>query len=79
MSDVTSDEFGNSPTVEVIVFRDGAEVDRVLCESADEAALVVDQWNEHEGVVCQIDDVSVHHGPDDILEPTPDEFVDDGR
>jgi hypothetical protein len=64
-------------TVEVVVFEHGAEIHRELCESAEEAALVVDRWSERPGVECQVDDLSVHHQPTDILEPSPDEFVDD--
>jgi hypothetical protein len=63
-----------SRTVEVVVFRHGAEIHRELCESTESAALVVDEWSEQEGVQCQVDDLSVHHRPDQILEPTPDEF-----
>jgi hypothetical protein len=77
MSELTPSEFGDSPTVEVIVFRHGDEIHRELCESAEQAAVIVDQWSEQDGVECQVDDLSVHHGPDEILEPTPDALVED--
>jgi hypothetical protein len=67
----------DSRTVEVVVFQHGAEIHRELCESAEEAALIVDRWSEQPGVECQVDDLSVHHRPEDILEPTPDELGDD--
>lgn len=49
-------------------FGDGptVEIHRELCESA-----------EQDGVECQVDDLSVHHGPDEILEPTSDALVED--
>ena len=67
---------GDSPTVEVVVFRHGAEVHRELCESAEAAALVVEEWGEQDGVHCQVDDLSVHHRPGQILEPEPGELDD---
>jgi hypothetical protein len=77
MRDDTPTGFDESPTVEVIVFRDGNEIRRELCESAEQAAAVVDAWSEHEDVHCQVDDLAVHHTPDQILEPTADVFVND--
>ena len=69
-----------SPTVEVVVFRDGREVARELCDTREDAALVVERWSEDSGVTCQVDDLSEHHGPEDIRDPSPDEvFGDDDR
>ncbi len=68
--------FGSeSPTVEVVVFRDGREVARELCDTREDAALAVERWSEDQGVVCQVDDLSVHHRPEDIRDPMPDEPV----
>jgi hypothetical protein len=67
----------DSRTVEVLVFQHGTQIHRELCESAEEAALVVERWSEQPGVECQVDDLSVHHRPDDILEPTPDDPIDE--
>ncbi len=58
-----------SPTVEVVVFRDGREVARELCDTAEDAALVVERWSEDPGVVCQVDDLSERHRPEDIRDP----------
>jgi hypothetical protein len=77
MNDVIPDEFGVTPTVEVVVYRHGEEIHRELCETAEDAALVVERWSEEDGVECEVDDLAVHHTPDDILEPAPDEFRDD--
>ena len=66
-----------SPTVEVVVFRDGREVSRELCDTAEDAALVVERWSEDPGVMCQVDDLSERHRPEDIRDPSPDEPLGD--
>lgn len=73
------DERRETPTVEVRVFRHGALVHRELCESEDQAALVVDEWSELDGVECEVDDLSIHHRPGDILEPEPAELRNDNH
>ncbi len=77
MNNITPSEPDNSPTVEVIVFQHGHEIARELCESAEEASLIVDWWSEQDGAECQVDDLSIHHSPDDILEPSADGLVED--
>jgi hypothetical protein len=56
-----------APTIEVIVRQHGAVVARELCESAEEAAEVVERWSEVEGVACVVADLGVDHRPDEIL------------
>jgi hypothetical protein len=58
-------------TVEVRVFRHGALAERVLCESEDQAALVIEHWSELDGVRCEVDDLTFRHVPGDVLEPEP--------
>jgi len=71
-------DFGTeSPTVEVVVFRDGLEIARELCDAPEDATLVVERWSEDPGVVCQVDDLSARHRPEDIRDPSPDEPLDD--
>ena len=53
------------------MFQHGREVARQACESTEEASLIVEWWNEQEGTECRVDDLSIHHGPDDILEAPP--------
>ena len=65
------------PTVEVVAFHDGREIARELCDTPEDAALAVERLTEEPGVVCQVDDLSVHHGPDDIRDPSPEEFPGD--
>ena len=68
MTDVF-EERDETPTIEVRVFRHGELVHQELCESEEQASLVVDEWAQLDGVECEVDDLSVHHQPGDILEP----------
>lgn len=60
-----------TPTIEVSVYRHGELVKRELCESEADAELVLATWAEIEDVTCQVDDLSYHHQPGDVLEPEP--------
>ena len=71
------DELGETPTIEVTVFRDGQVIHRELCETDEEATAVAEQWSETGEVECQIDDLSVHHRASDVLEPSESELSDD--
>jgi hypothetical protein len=72
-------KFGaESPTIEVIAFRQGHEIGRELCDTPEAADLAVEQWAEEPGVTCQVDDLAVRHTPADVRDPSPDEAVDDG-
>jgi hypothetical protein len=62
---------GEAGAVEVRVYRDGTLVHTELCESEDDAALVVEQWSEQPRVTCEVDDLSVRHRAGDIAEPEP--------
>jgi len=67
-------EYGaEAPTVEVLVYRDGGLIHRELCESAEAAAGVVEEWGELDGVTFSVDDLAVKHSPDQILEPEPED------
>lgn len=76
MSDLF-EERDETPTVEVRVYRHGDLVHRELCESEEQAALVIEEWSELDGVECEVDDLSVRHEPGDILEPEPAELLDE--
>lgn len=73
MSDVF-EERDEAPTIEVRVYRHGDLVHRELCESEEQAALVIEEWSELDGVECEVDDLSVRHEPGEILEPEPAEL-----
>lgn len=79
MSDPSLSEREDAPTVEVRVFRHGALVHQELVESEEQAALVVDEWAELDGVRCEVDDLSIRHRPGDILGPEPAELLDENH
>lgn len=66
-----------TPTVEVRVYRDGRLVHRELCESDEDAGLVVEEWSEVEGTGFEVDDLSLRHRPDQILDLEPSGTRDD--
>jgi hypothetical protein len=68
VSDFLNAESEETPTVEVRVFRDAQLVHRELCESDEQAGLVVEAWSDVEGTEFEVDDLSTHHGPEDILD-----------
>jgi flavodoxin len=72
------EERDEAPTIEVRVFRHGELVHRELCESEEQASLVIDEWAELDGVECEVDDLSVRHRPGEIMEPEPAEVRDEG-
>ncbi len=73
MSETRPQDYGETPTIEVRVYRQGQLVARELCESEEEATVVVEAWSEIEGVECEVDDLSIRHRPGDVLEPEPPE------
>jgi hypothetical protein len=66
-----------SPTIEVRVHRGDELLARELCETEEEAATVVEKWSDVEGVDVLVDDLSAHHGPEDILAPDDLPLTDD--
>lgn len=58
MDGVFFDVSSEARTIEVRVFRHGRLIHDELCESEEQAALVVDAWSEMEGVECQVRDLS---------------------
>lgn len=75
MSETGPQGQGETPTIEVRVYRHGELVERELHESEEQAALAVEAWEEIEGVECEVDDLSFRHRPGEILEPEPAEDV----
>jgi hypothetical protein len=68
---------GEAPTLEVVVYRHGAEIHREACESEEAATDIVDRWSEIDGVTCTVDDLSIQHRAGQILEPEPEEPVEE--
>lgn len=67
----------DTPCTEVRVYRHGELVQREMCESDAEVGQVLAAWSEIEDVTCQVDDLSYHHRPGDVLEPKPAVLSDD--
>ena len=67
---MVTERAGHVPVNVVVVgWRDGKIVDRVVCESEEEATALAEHWAELDYTRIEIQDLSVHHGPDEILEP----------
>ncbi|HYL51328.1 MAG TPA: hypothetical protein VEZ15_05110 [Acidimicrobiia bacterium] len=66
-----------TPALRVKVYERGALVAEIPCESADDAADVVAQWEDVEGVKCELIDLAVRHDTFDILAPEPEDVVAD--
>lgn len=79
MSEDTSVDPWDTPRIEVRVYRHGELVQRELCDSEEEAARVVDGWSEHSEVTCEVDDLTLRHGPEDVLAPDPALMEEDER
>ena len=76
MSDLRQEDFGVTPTLEVRVYRDGVLVQRVLCETEEDAVATVEAAEEERGVKCEVDDLSAQHHDVDDLEVAPTAFAD---
>jgi hypothetical protein len=68
-----------TPTLQVNVYEHGRLVARVPCESPEEAAEVVAQWEEREGVECELEDLAARHRSDDVLAPEPEDVLADAE
>jgi hypothetical protein len=77
MADPLEAQADETPTVEVRVYRGGRLVHRELCESDEDAALVVERWSEVEGTEFEVDDLSSPHRPDQILDLEPPDTQED--
>jgi hypothetical protein len=74
------DEYdAGTPTLQVNVFQHGRLVAQVTCESADDAADVVAQWEDEEAVECELEDLAAHHRGDDVLAPEPEDVIADAE
>jgi hypothetical protein len=62
-----------APTLQVSVYEEGELIAQVACESAQEAAEVVAEWEEREGVECEVEDLAGQHEPTDVLTPEPED------
>jgi hypothetical protein len=72
MSELRPEDLGETPTLEVCVYRNGALVHRELCESEADAAAVAEGWEQEPGIKCEVADLSTgRHDVEDVeVEPT---------
>ena len=69
MTDIRPEDVGETGSIEVRVYREGKILERRLCESAVQAAAIVDAWEQIDGVECEVHDLSGGDGAGDISEP----------
>jgi hypothetical protein len=72
---VVSDYDSETPALRVTVYQEGRLVTEVLCESAEEAAEVARQWEEREGIECEVEDLGTDHEPLDVRAPEPEDVM----
>jgi hypothetical protein len=70
---MTDDVDIGAPTLLVNVYEAGRLITRVPCESADEAAGVVMEWEEVDGIKCEVEEVGTRHQPEDVLAFEPED------
>ena len=79
MSDLRQEDFGVTPTLEVRVYRDGVLVQRVLCETEEDAVATVEAAEEELGVECEVDDLSAPYHDVDHLDVERTDIPDFGE
>jgi hypothetical protein len=62
-----------TPALRVNVYRHGRLVAHVLCESTDEAADVVAQWEDADGIEYEVEDLASRHGASDVRAAEPED------
>lgn len=72
-----TDYDSGAPTIEVCIYEHGQLLTRELCESEEDAAVVVERWSDVPGAYVVVDDLTTKHGPDDILAPEDPSLDDD--
>lgn len=64
-----------TPALRVNVYKHGRRVAQVLCESAEDAADAVAQWDDVDGIECEVEDLATGHGVADVRAPEPDDLT----
>ena len=74
-----TDDFDiGAPTLLVNVYEAGRLITRVPCESADEAAGIVTEWEALHDIKCEVEDVGTRHEPEDVLASEPEDGLETG-
>jgi len=72
---MTGEFDAGTPTLQVHIYERGQLIAQVPCESTEEAAGIVRAWEERDGIECEIEDLAVRHGADDVLAPEPEDSM----
>jgi hypothetical protein len=77
MSEFRPGDLGETPALEVRIYRDAVLIHSELCESEEDAAAVVEAWEQEPRTTCEVSDLSAQRHDVDVLEVTPTENEDD--
>jgi hypothetical protein len=66
MSDHIAYDIG-APSIEVRIFREGRVIARELCESEEQAELLVERYADERGMTFEVEDLSLERRPGEIL------------
>jgi hypothetical protein len=77
MSDIRPIDTDEAGSIEVRVYRDVQLVHRELCRSSEDAAAIVERWEQTEGIECEVRDLSADEADNDFFEPETLEAGDD--
>ena len=69
MSDIRPTDAEEAGSIEVRVYRDEHLVQRELCRSSEDAAAIVERWEQTEGIECEVRDLSADDVVDEFFEP----------
>jgi hypothetical protein len=71
MSEFRPADLGETPTLEVRIYRDGVLVHSELCESEEDAAAAVEAWEQEARTTFEVADLSAQHHDVELLEVEP--------
>jgi hypothetical protein len=64
-----------TPALRVNIYQHRRLIAQVLCESADEAADVIAQYDDAEGIEYEVDDLAAAHGTSDVRAAEPEDAL----
>jgi hypothetical protein len=76
MSELRPADLGETPALEVRIYRDGVLVHSELCESEEDAAAVVEAWEQEPRTTCEVADLSAQRHDVELFEIEPTENED---
>ena len=64
-----------TPALWLNVYEHGRRVARIPCESQEDAARVIEQWEDAEGIEWELEDFAARHDALDVLAPEPEDAI----